>query len=436
MVREGHGFSRAANAKILDLPSAVRNHVSFADECGFRRIAMLPVDIEEITSAHIESLVAEKVTERKALEYKEKLPEGTDGAKKEFLADVCSFANASGGDIIYGIRDQRDSNGKPTGIPEEIVGLNGVNLSGERERLEAIIRDGIKPRIPSVQAKEIEIPGHEPVVLLRLGRSWIKPHMVTHGGTSRFYSRHSTGKYQLDVQEIGQAFAEQRSLGEQLRNWRSDRIARLLSDEAPVKLDGPRKLLLHFVPASALAGQQSAGSWPVPNKVRSLFRPSSLLLGTASRYNADGCLVYSLKDANVCASYVQMFRNGCLEYGDGYILNVETDRGGPGLIPSGIFEERLQNTFGNALLVLNRLAIEDPIYFSCTLIGVQGLRLSRGSLDVFDVQQHAFDRQIIQTPELQIDRAEQKPYRNSLLPIVDSIWQANGYEETPRKNLW
>lgn len=78
--------------------------------------------------------------------------------------------------------------------------------------------------------------------------------MVTFGGTSRFYSRHSTGKYQLDVQEIGQAFAEQRSLGEQLRNWRADRIARALSDEGPMLLHSPSRLLAHFVPASALGG--------------------------------------------------------------------------------------------------------------------------------------------------------------------------------------
>jgi hypothetical protein len=277
------------------------------------------------------ALVDERTEERKTLEYKEKLPEGTDGAKKEFLADVCSFANFLGGDIIYGISDQRDSDGRATGIPEKIVGLAAANLLATRERLEAIVRDGIKPRIPRMQTKSIEIQGLGSVLLLRVGRSWNKPHMVTYGGASRFYSRHSTGKYPLDVQEIGQAFAEQRSLGEQLRNWRTDRIARVLSDEAPVQLGGPSTLLLHFVPASALAGQQSTGLWPVPNEVRNLFRPSSLLSSTAWRYNADGFLVYSRKRADDCASYVQMFRNGCLEYGDGYILNTESKKGGQAL---------------------------------------------------------------------------------------------------------
>ncbi len=197
---------------------------------------MLPINIDQISSEHVTSLLIDKVTERKTLEYKERLPEGSDGAKKEFLADVCSFANASGGDIVYGITDERDADGKPTGIPESITGVLDENVSGVCTRLEAMVRSGISPRIPSVQAKAVEIPGQGSVVLLRIGRSWIGPHMVTYGGTSRFYSRHSTGKYQLDVQEIGQAFAEQKSLGEELRNWRSDRVARLLS-EGPVRLE-------------------------------------------------------------------------------------------------------------------------------------------------------------------------------------------------------
>ncbi len=397
---------------------------------------MLPVEIDEIGSEHIAVLVSQKVAERKILEYKERLPEGTEGAKKEFLADVCSFANSSGGDMVFGVRDQRDASGRATGIPEAIVGLSGINIAAERERLEAMIRDGIKPRIPSIQTREIESPGNGPVVILRIGRSWIRPHMVTYGGTSRFYSRHSTGKYQLDVQEIGQAFAEQRSLGEQLRNWRAERVAKLLSDDGPAAVSGPAKLLTHFVPAAALAGQQTAGFWPVPNEVRNLLRPSSFS-GASWRYNADGFLVYSVEGEGKCISYAQLFRNGCLEYGDGYILNVGNETGRPGDIPSKAFEEKLVGMFGNAALALGRLGVADPVYMSCTLMNVKDYALSRDGLSFYrDDVRHKFDRQVIQTPDLQIDRAEPTPYRNTLLPIVDSIWQANGYEETPWLRNW
>jgi hypothetical protein len=398
---------------------------------------MLPVNIEEVSPDHIAALVSEKVAERKTLEYKERLPERTPEAKKEFLADVCSFANTSGGDIIYGIRDERDGNGKATGVPESIVDLGALNLSAERERLESMIREGIKPRIPNIQTRDIEIPGQGLIVLLRVARSWIKPHMVTYGGTSRFYARHSTGKYQLDVQEIGLAFAEQRSLGEQLRTWRTERIAKALSGEGPVSLNGPARFLLHFVPASALAGGRSTGVWPLPSKVRALLRPSSLQ-GTIWRYNADGFLVSSIdEDTRRHAAYVQLFRDGSLEYADGYILNTGA-RYGAGReseIPSRSFEEKLEATFANALLIVNQIGVSDPNYFSCTLIDVRGMRLSRSEVYTVGIAP-TFDRQVIQTPEVQIDRTESKPFRNSLLPVVDAIWQANGYEGTPFRDMW
>jgi hypothetical protein len=40
-------------------------------------------------------------------------------------------------------------------------------------------------------------------------------------------------------------------------------------------------------------------------------------------------------------------------------------------------------TFENALLALNRLQIGDPVYFSCVLIGVRGMRLSRDGLSFY-----------------------------------------------------
>jgi hypothetical protein len=398
---------------------------------------MLPASIDEVAPQHISALVTEKVSERRTLEYKEKLPGGGDEEKKEFLGDVCSFANLIGGDIIYGIRDQRDNDGKATGMPDAIVGLAGLNLSAERERLESIIRSGIAPRIPNIQTAELQIGGHDPVLMLRIARSWIKPHMVTFKGTSRFYSRHSTGKYQLDVQEIGQAFAEQRSLGERMREWRMERIAKIIGEEGPVILEGPSRFLLHFVPASALAGQRSAGLWPVPNTVRNLLRPSSYS-GSIWRYNIDGFLVASFNEAvRSHSAYVQLFRDGRLEYGDGDLLNAGK-RYGAGReweIPSGSFEEKLISTFGNALLVINRIGIEGPIYFSAALTGVKNMRFAISNPYGIGIN-HTFDRDVIQTPEIEIDRMEPKPYRDSLLPVVDSIWQANGYEGTQSPWNW
>ncbi len=60
---------------------------------------------DSIVAADLQALVDNSVSETKTLEYKESLPGNSDGDKKEFLADVSSFANASGGYIIFGMKE-------------------------------------------------------------------------------------------------------------------------------------------------------------------------------------------------------------------------------------------------------------------------------------------------------------------------------------------
>ena len=54
----------------------------------------------------VRALVEEHVREGRTLEFKQELPGGSDDAKREFLADASSFANAGAADLIYRIRDE------------------------------------------------------------------------------------------------------------------------------------------------------------------------------------------------------------------------------------------------------------------------------------------------------------------------------------------
>lgn len=55
-----------------------------------------------LLEADLLALVQDQAFEDKHLEYKLTLPGGSNDDKKEFLADVSSFANADGGIILYG----------------------------------------------------------------------------------------------------------------------------------------------------------------------------------------------------------------------------------------------------------------------------------------------------------------------------------------------
>src|SRR5437016_1968889 len=108
---------------------------------------MIAEEFEAISKEDVEALIANAVSESRTIEYKEQLPGGTDDERREFLADASSFANAGGGDLIFGIREKRVANGKPTGLPETAEGLAGANPDGEKRRFEDMLRAGIDPRI-------------------------------------------------------------------------------------------------------------------------------------------------------------------------------------------------------------------------------------------------------------------------------------------------
>ena len=194
---------------------------------------MINKSFYEITKRDIESLIVNEVAEGKTLEYKEELPGSSDGDKKEFLYDISAFANASGGDILYGIAEKRDVNKKSTGIPGKLSGLSGINIDAEIRRLQSCIQDGIAPRIPGIQIRPVD-EFAEPVIIIRIPKSWNSPHMVTLKGVSHFYSRNSTGKYQLDIDEIRAAFIASESLAQRIKEFRIDRISKLVADETPV----------------------------------------------------------------------------------------------------------------------------------------------------------------------------------------------------------
>ena len=59
--------------------------------------------IEMIDQVLLQSLIDGKVGESKTVEYKSQLPGRADKDRREFLYDVSSFANASGGFLLFGI---------------------------------------------------------------------------------------------------------------------------------------------------------------------------------------------------------------------------------------------------------------------------------------------------------------------------------------------
>jgi len=385
---------------------------------------MIGKPVEAITKSDIDSLVAAETSERRTLEYKEFLPGNSDDEKKEFLYDASSLANAAGGDLIFGVRDKRGTDGRTTGAPEVANGLPITNISPEIARLENILQSGVAPRIPLVQFAGVPGFANGPVIVMRVPKSWAAPHMVTFKNVTKFYSRNSTGKYPLDVHEIRSAFALSEALPDRLKIFRQSRVAAIVAGETPTTLPTGGKVILHAVPIAALSSSTNIDiRMAAPPNVVETPAPIAVTAWD-TRFNFDGLLVYSPKPNG---NYVQVFRSGAIEAVDTTIL--EPYGGWPDFVPVGAFEQRISAAVARYAAFQKQLGLLPPIFVMLTLIGVKGFKATIGPQSL---GHYTIDRDVLFLPDVAFEDFGQ-PIDQTLKPIFDTVAQSAGLAESPRR---
>jgi len=166
--------------------------------------------------------------------------------------------------------------------------------------------------------------------------------MVTYKGTSRFFSRNSAGKYQLDVAEIRSAVLATDSQAQRIKEFRQERIAKIIVDETPLMLSSPQRLILHVVPLASFLNQQRL-DLSDGDTLRTHFRP---IEGTGGRhrYNLDGLLTWRPPGYGQTHSdsYCQLFADGTIEAAYSNCIRDEQGErtgGKPGIIAPAICEK-------------------------------------------------------------------------------------------------
>jgi Putative DNA-binding domain len=207
---------------------------------------MLPNALDHVVIADLQALCENRVLEGRFLQFKTDAIGARDGEKREFLADVSAFANASGGDLILGIRTKN-------GAAEEVCGIDLVDPDKEKLRLVSIVRDGLEPRLVGMDIAWLKIEGTRGVMVIRVPRSWSGPHRVTFLRDMNFFIRNPGGRHSMSVDELRLHFLAGREMAERIRAFRDSRIEAINFKDLPFALrDGPI-VAVHFVPLSAVA---------------------------------------------------------------------------------------------------------------------------------------------------------------------------------------
>lgn len=367
--------------------------------------------LNDISESDIRALLDNEVHEGKAIEYKRSLPGNSESEKKEFFADVSSFANTSGGHILYGI-DEKD------GIPVSIPGLPEINPDAEILRLETSTQNGIEPRIPGLASHLVRFEGSSPVIIIRIPKSWIAPHMVVFRDQSRFYARNSKGKYILDVQELRTAFLTSEGISKKINSFRLDRINKILSGETPIAIKNEAKIILHIVPYGF--SESSFGIDVTRIGSAEKLQPIHTAGNFNAKHNLDGFVNYS----DYRFAYTLLFRNGTIEAVNMDLVSPEyAPSGGKHLVlhPRKVEDELIESIQGY-LEYQETIGVNTPLVIMLAFSGVKEYRFTSRYSSTFG---HPIDRDILILPEVVIENFKGE-IDTIMKPIFDAMWNAAG----------
>lgn len=375
--------------------------------------------LDSVDQRDLQALLDARTPESEYIEYKREPYGHSDPQKKEFLKDVSSFANTSGGVLLIGIRAEK-------GLPVEISPIPAEKIDAELLRMENLVRAGLEPSLTGIRMRGVPTGPDTGVILVRIPRSWNLPHRVSAKGTNRYYLRSSAGAHEASVDELRMLFTASADIERRVRRFRERRVALISLNQGPIDIVGNGRVILHLVPLASAASWNVA-RWDMEEAVdaHKLFYPID---GDGDvRPNLEGMVVQ--RYGSPCSAYTQLFRNGIVEAAAGNLLH---EHEGQVLVsPSKLLEPMLWSV-RHYMWGLEVLNVPCPVVAMISLEGVRGAQLAPSEAYNGDGVP-PFRMSEILLPEVMLQTYGEKipDYHKPLKPIFEALWNAAGYFTCP-----
>lgn len=270
---------------------------------------MLPQHLEQIDEAFLLQLIADGVQESGVLDFKACPPGKSDQDKSKFRSDVCAFANADGGDIVYGISEQ---DGKAAALAPTDPAIESTDKL--QLRLGQLL-DDIEPRVHGVRFHHVLLSNGY-ITVMRVPASFDVPHASVESAAYRFKLRVRNRNTDMTMEQLRSAFGRSAELASTARGFMQARLAELAALRAWHPLDSVPMVVVLVVPFAGLAGGRYRPD------IRALAsNPMTLLSsgvppgwrGASSRVNMDGLIAYPGPLTGAIRGYRMVYRNGAME---------------------------------------------------------------------------------------------------------------------------
>jgi hypothetical protein len=360
---ETRGVHQPPNIEAIRIDDHFTPHAEAHE--GALGMALTNIPLGEITEDHFQRLIAAQAAESLHVEYKRETYGTNDDQRREYLADVSSFANSAGGDLVIGMIAAK-------GTPTRVHRFEG-DADAERLRLEQMARDGLHPRITNLQTRAVGLSGGGFVIVVRVPKSYNPPHRIIFKNNARFWARSSAGKYEPNVEELRRIFSEIPLLAERVRAFRTERTARIAAHETPVGLLDGGNLVLHVVPFAAFDFGQSLSLDRVAAQPH-LFVPIDSRAAQNYQITFDGLITTSNAEglSKPQRAYVQVPRSSAVE-----AVASSLSRGEETLILPHI-EAMIVKYSRSYAVSLQKFGAEPPFAILVSLVDIKGKRILQG----------------------------------------------------------
>lgn len=369
----------------------------------------LPAKLSEVTHEHLQRLVTDGASEGPHLDFKRELPTNWDSsAKANFIHDVIAFANAGGGDLVYGIDEDGDARA------QEVVPQRFDSVDIEVRRLQDFMLNSVEPRIQGAQVQAVLV-GEGHAVVVRVPQSWAGPHRSRMN--CHFYVRDGLRNRQLDVPEIRALFLRSDSQAQRMRDFRSDRLAKIITGQTPVPMGSGAKLIVHAISTQAVQGGAVMDPLVYFGQRRNLPRLGETLSGV--KLNLDGAYSGTSDDG-----YTQHFRQGYFEG----VWSIPVRDGSAPWLPGVAYERAVNRFLGGARSEFALFGLAEELAAFLAVIGADTVNLSAPS-DFGGHELQKFDRQDVLLPDVLIEPGVS--IGRGMRPAFDLMCQAAGYLGSP-----
>lgn len=376
---------------------------------------MIDQPIDAIDEATLQRLVDNQVAEGRDLEFKRELPGGGDEASREFLADVTAFANAQGGDIVYGLDE---ANGAAASLP----GVEVDDPDAAILRLEGKLQTGVDPRLIGVRTKWVPLANERGALVLRIPGSLSAPHRVTFKNGARFYGRNSRGKYELDVHDLRHAFTGSAQLPQQFRQLHAEAIAASQGADMPFAIEQAPTAVISVAPLGLFReGRRIAvtrDNAVVPVRVGAFTSLDTI----------EGVLMHApVGEEGRVGSYALTHRTGRSD--SAFVIGGVRQHNGEErrIVWPTTFEQGLMSMTNATQMQLRQHGIEGPWVILTSIIGAKGFRMIVG--DGYPTPL-AFRNNVLLGQHI-VEHIDV----NALMPIAEAFWLLFGVHRPDNRAL-